>query len=268
MPKRILDPAYWRSTKLARVQPESFRLHYANWIPLASAAGSFEFDARCIWSSVYAYLTPGVSVQDVEAIADEFERVGLLFRWSDAETGKVWAYFVGIDKPGRLPPQSRLRQGHEFAGPTPPAGALERFVSNGQSPARTETLSALKGPTEPDRSEEILAIWNGESGPLPKVKRLTSGRRAKIRARFASDPSFLDSFRTAVGKCVATPFLRGEGNHGWRATFDWLIHKDDHVVRVLEGAYAEGKPKPKGKGVPGHAAEVDSRNIATAGFAN
>ena len=93
--KRILDPAYWRSTKLSRVQPESLRLHYANWICQASASGSFEWDARRLWSEVYAYLLPSFSVEDVEAIANEFDAAAC------CSAGATRA-----ERPGRISPAS------------------------------------------------------------------------------------------------------------------------------------------------------------------
>lgn len=40
MPRRIVDgEALWTSGKLRRVEPEKFRLHCANWLPMAEANG-------------------------------------------------------------------------------------------------------------------------------------------------------------------------------------------------------------------------------------
>jgi hypothetical protein len=84
MPKRVLDgEALWRSDKLARVQPASFRAEFANLLPLALANGVFEANARRVWSTVYSYNRPEVTVEGVEQILAEFERVGLLLRWTD-----------------------------------------------------------------------------------------------------------------------------------------------------------------------------------------
>ena len=103
MPKRVLDgEGLWRSDKLAQVKPPSRRAEYANLVPLALANGTFEAGSRRIWSTVYSCNRPDVSAKDVEEILAEFERVKLLFRWTDAATGKMWGYWIGIDKPGRL----------------------------------------------------------------------------------------------------------------------------------------------------------------------
>lgn len=124
MPKRIIDgDALWRSDKLARVEPPCYRAELANLIPLALANGVFECNARLVWSRCYAYNRPDVSLETVEKMLGEFERVGILIRWSD-DTGKTWGYWVGIHKPGRLPSSSRQSKKHEAIGPTPPAHLL------------------------------------------------------------------------------------------------------------------------------------------------
>jgi hypothetical protein len=140
MNKRILDGAgLWKSDKLARIQPEWMRAEYANWIPLALANGAFEVDTRRIWATVYSYNRPDISFDDAEEIKREFCRVGLLFLWPDEESGKAWAYFVGIERTGRLPSKSRLDKKHEPIGPTPPADALRSYVES----TRTKPLDSV-----------------------------------------------------------------------------------------------------------------------------
>jgi hypothetical protein len=41
-------------------------------------------------------------------------------------------------------------------------------------------------------------------------------------------------FTQAVKCCTEKPFLRGEGNRHWVATFDWLFENDRHIYRVIE----------------------------------
>jgi hypothetical protein len=131
MPKRIIDgEGVWRSDKLAQVEPPSFRSEYTNLLPLALANGSFEVNARRIWSTVYSYNRPDVTLSQVKQILSEFERVKLLFRWIDDATGKEWGYWVGIEKPGRLPTPSRLKDRHERTGLEPPAAKLAEFTGS------------------------------------------------------------------------------------------------------------------------------------------
>jgi hypothetical protein len=103
VPKRIVDgEALWTSTKVRRL-PLKYRLHYANWIPLAAANGVFEVDFDAIRGRVYAAsLRPPFTSKNVYEVACEFVTVGLLQIWQ-TDDGKVWAYFIGIHKSGRLP---------------------------------------------------------------------------------------------------------------------------------------------------------------------
>lgn len=129
MPKRVVDgEAIWTSRKLRLVEPEWVRGEFANLLPLALANGVFELDADQIWARVYAYLRPSISRDDVSTIVAAFERSGLLFGWN-TEDGKRWGFWIGIDKPGRLPRLSRVRGRHERLGPTPPKNALEKYVA-------------------------------------------------------------------------------------------------------------------------------------------
>jgi hypothetical protein len=140
MPKRVIDgEGLWRSDKLAQVEPPSFRAEYACLLPLALANGVFEANARRIWATVYSYNRPDVGVGQVEKILAEFERVKLLFTWNDA--GKNWGYFVGIEKPGRLPAPSRLKHGHELLGPEPPKESLQTFLGNTGEPMASQPVT-------------------------------------------------------------------------------------------------------------------------------
>lgn len=131
MPKRVVDgDALWRSHKLRKVEPAKYRAEFANLIPMALANGVFEAEPELVWAEVYSFNRPDIQLSDVISILDEFERVGLLCRWQDVNgiqkelngskpEGKVWGYWIGIEKPGRLPGASR-RGKNERIGPTPP----------------------------------------------------------------------------------------------------------------------------------------------------
>jgi hypothetical protein len=130
MPKRIIDgEALWTSSKLAQVQPESYRAEYSGLLPLAMANGSFECDPRLVWAKVYAANRPSITQGDVVAILSEFERVKLLFRFS--HDGKEWGFWVGIDKPGRLPkPSDVAAKRYECGAPIPKEKLLQFLTGN------------------------------------------------------------------------------------------------------------------------------------------
>lgn len=253
MPKRVIDgPGIWRSEKIRRIEPVWARAEFANLLPLALANGVFEADAARIWSDVYSFNRPDIKPADVQTILDALEQVKLLFRWTDAD-GKVWGYWIGIDKAGRLPGKSR-RGKNEAIGPEPPEGALSAFLTTSMDSIGIQKLpgfgfgsgsglgsgSGVKhstAPAAPSVCEQAIAIWNENRGPLPELQKLTDGRKKKIRARLKTNPQFLELLKAAVQKAADTPFLRGEGKHGWRLNFDWLVKNDESATRVLEGNY-------------------------------
>jgi len=129
MPKRVIDgDALWLSEKVKKL-PEKYRLHYANWLPLAEANGVFEADIDRIHTKVYAFLCPSINRQSVKTLLHLLVQVGLLKIWS--EDGKTWGYFVGIEKPGRLPSIKHLER-YSNLPPNPPIEDDSR-TSPGQS---------------------------------------------------------------------------------------------------------------------------------------
>ena len=129
MPKRMVDgDRIWTSDKLKSVEPEERRFDYANLIPLALANGSFECSPGRVLRDVYFYLRPSVSLEDVESVLNEYERVRLLFRWRD-EHGKVWGFWVGITSEGLLPAKAHVDRGDYKKGKEPPADLLQKFIN-------------------------------------------------------------------------------------------------------------------------------------------
>jgi hypothetical protein len=96
-------------------------------------------------------------------------------------------------------------------------------------------------------SKILLEIYRQQNQTLPEVKALTSERLKKCRSRInqaARDgclERYLEDFREAVNKAQQTPFLRGEGPRGWRASFDWFVANHVNIYAVLEGKY-DGPP--------------------------
>jgi hypothetical protein len=124
MPKRLIDgESLWKSSKLLRVSAR-YRSEYANLVPLAEANGVFECDPGRIWAEIYAYNRTDVTAEDVVQFMDEFEKAGMLSRWE--ENGKIWGYWVGIDK--HLPSLSAIKRGDygiKKRTPNPPEWAIQ-----------------------------------------------------------------------------------------------------------------------------------------------
>lgn len=89
----------------------------------------------------------------------------------------------------------------------------------------------------------LLEIYQQHNQALPEVKALTSERLKKCRSRINQAvrdgclEQYLADFVAAVKKAQSTPFLRGEGSRGWRASFDWFVANHVNAYAVLEGKY-------------------------------
>lgn len=155
MPKRIVDGnGIWRSDKL-RAVPAWARSEYPWLIPLALANGVFECDPEHIWFDCYAYNRPDVTKDQVVAVLNSFEQAKLLFRWT--YNGKTYGFWVGSDKPGRLPGKSRKDGKHDPIGPEVPTNLLAAFLSEGHGIHHTPTDSG----NQPDISNGPLGIGLG-----------------------------------------------------------------------------------------------------------
>lgn len=88
------------------------------------------------------------------------------------------------------------------------------------------------------RPQDFGNVWNRliKQTPLPKVLQFTDSRRRKVQARISQGVT-LEAFERAVKRCCVTPFLIGQNDRGWKATFDWLVDNDSNMAKVLEGTY-------------------------------
>jgi hypothetical protein len=107
-------------------------------------------------------------------------------------------------------------------------------------PACMSALASAKADVSPKILPELYKQHNQS---LPEVKVLTAERLRKCRSRINQAvrdgclEQYLADFAAAVKKAQQTPFLRGEGARGWRASFDWFVANHGNVYAVLEGKY-------------------------------
>ena len=105
----------------------------------------------------------------------------------------------------------------------------------------------------------LFDIYQQQNHSLPEVKALTSERLKKCRSRINQAvrdgclEQYLADFTEAVKKAQQTPFLRGEGARGWRASFDWFVANHVNIYGVLEGKYDGPAVNPNKGGVDGNA---------------
>lgn len=178
MPKRVIDgEAMWNSDKIGRVEPDWVRVEFAWLLPIAGSNGVFELNPRQLWARCYACNRPDKTVEDVQIIISSFEHAKLLFRWE--QDGKRWGYWVGSDKPGRLPRVS-WQERYGRIGPQPPADLLARFLGTEvKSLALVKRASGTDQPCQKDgNTVACLGLGLGEEsgsdkgvgGSPPKVE--------------------------------------------------------------------------------------------------
>lgn len=91
----------------------------------------------------------------------------------------------------------------------------------------------------------VFQVWNNTmKGNVPKVNKITQGRKDKIRQRVREMGGWLAARRTIMEcfqKIDASDFCNG--STGWTATFDWFFSNDKNWTKVLEGNYDNRRGK-------------------------
>ena len=87
----------------------------------------------------------------------------------------------------------------------------------------------------------IKNYWNEHSG-LKEITKITDTRKPNVNARVKEHG--LDNVYKMIDNISNSPFLKGESNRGFVATFDWCF-KPKNFVKVLEGNYLDKQTNGK-----------------------
>ena len=87
---------------------------------------------------------------------------------------------------------------------------------------------------------DLFDLWNEVATCLPMPRTLTHGRAKKASLRLKEQPD-LNYWRNVFTRMNRIPFLRGEGERGWKATFDWIVKDPINSENVMASVF--GKPK-------------------------
>jgi hypothetical protein len=142
-----------------------------------------------------------------------------------------------------------------------PYSRAEHEQCNATHQEEEASPSSLEATSEQVRPEAFANTWNRERGPLPKVQEFTDERRKKVQARIRGGIT-LERFCEAVACCREKPFLRGENNSGWVATFDWLIANGTNLQKAIEQPYGAGSANGIQTGKGDHNLEVLRQSLA------
>ena len=91
--------------------------------------------------------------------------------------------------------------------------------------------------------EEVKELYNNTCASLRKIRVIDGKRTLAISARFTKYGS-IDAFKELFEKAEASPYLKGDNKHDWKADFDWLV-KATNMAKVLEGKYDARAPNEK-----------------------
>lgn len=119
-------------------------------------------------------------------------------------------------------------------------GGLKPYSKEKESKGEERKVKESKGNDIVYPYRDIVALWNEICFSLPKVKVINDNRKAKIKNRlqeFGKPEEWTDTVRELFQKVQASDFLRGNNNHQWAATFDWLFENGSNWVKVQEGNY-------------------------------
>lgn len=134
---------------------------------------------------------------------------------------------------GPVSPTQGLRvrepEDERLAGATTKGSHIERISKE------EETAEAAL----PEQEPVEVAFWNSQPR-LPKILRWQGPRFTKLKRR-RKDTFFACNWKAAIERTNASDFCTGNGQTGWKASFDWFL-QPDAAVKIMEGKYDNNKP--------------------------
>ena len=162
--KRVVDyPRLYDSAKLASLSSDELRVEYGWLLGIAGPNGSFEWSERRIWAAAYAPVRDK-SAADVGRYLKAYLDAGLLLKWE--QDGKTWGYFVGSEKPSRLPRDSwkkRFAKSRQPEPAPPPELLHQQFVGFARYECDVSTDVACKERASGVPLLECLSLSESES---------------------------------------------------------------------------------------------------------
>lgn len=137
--------------------------------------------------------------------------------------------------------QKLNRGGAEIA----PGGSSETEPGGGAETEPNNKYLDNKPLINKDKVKEVQELYNTICLSFPTLRVLSDKRKSAIRKIL--DKYSMEDIRTVFQNAESSSFLKGKNDRNWAATFDWIM-KEDNLVKVLEGNYAD---KGRKEMVPG-----------------
>ena len=84
--------------------------------------------------------------------------------------------------------------------------------------------------------QQIIDLYHEKLPKLPKVVKLTEGRKRHIRARWKGDAGDIKFWSDYFDHAASSDFIHGKNDRGWFADIDFLI-REDVMTKMQEGKY-------------------------------
>lgn len=139
-------------------------------------------------------------------------------------------------EPSNLDTSNEVSSLSEKSGSSGSAGSSKRV-------AKTPPQVAPNSDDAPLTAAEVREAWNhmARDCGLPEVKKMTSERERRLLARMRDFD--IDDWTEAIRAIRRSPFLLGDNDRGWRASFDWLLQPRS-LTKLIEGQY-DHKPSDR-----------------------
>jgi len=244
MPKgRMLSKKISQDEKVARLSLPATLLY--TWIiPYLDVKGRIYAD---VWT--LKAIVPNIKELTPERISKcvkEFEEAGLVTHYGDTQK---YMEFNGFFKNQKVfedrESQSEIPSPHEQLMSNSCA-TPEQVKESKVKISKVNSIVPLGTPTPPTFDtfkQTAIEKWNKfcELRPVfSKIKELSEKRRDKLKKRYGSE-SFRKAFEdlslfNAIDK---QPFLKGENDRAWKASFDWIIENDTNYLKIIELRYLD-----------------------------
>jgi len=115
---------------------------------------------------------------------------------------------------------------------------------------QNEKICSTKPPTKDIQNHEyeyepefeyeydIEQYWNANTKEIPKIKSLTDTRKKALRSRVQEHG--IEIVKDVIAYVCQNPFMNGENESGWKASFDWVMKKQN-FQKIIEGNYESSK---------------------------
>lgn len=239
---RTIKPEFPLSESIGRLSRDARLLFIQLWT-VCDDEGRTRAASRVLASLLYPF--DEGSHRLIVGWLDELEKEGLITRYEVDGSSYLevvtWKKHQKIDRPtpSRLPSPANSTSPRE---PSRSLDAVPRTVDLGsrimdQVGSGVEIEETGLGN---DDAALIANSWNlmAEDHGLPQVKRITPGRRQKIKDR-AKDAGGLIKLVEVIEQIPTQPFLLGKNQRGWKADLDWIL-EPRNFVKLEERKFANG----------------------------